>query len=103
MLSVIRAADVPVVTAVDIADELGCTPEAVTGKIKQLQQYGRVARRQVGGRAVDWWLAERPVLDADTKHDPNDPFFAASPLDAEAGGPIAVADINSLLGDALIV
>lgn len=101
VLGVMRAADAPVVTATDIADELGCTPEAVTGKLKQLQEQGRVARRQVGARAVVWWLAEQQPLDTDGEHDPNDPFFVAPPADAGAGEPIEVADTDELLGDAL--
>jgi len=36
VLAVMRDADVPVLTAGDIADELGCTPEAVTKKLKRL-------------------------------------------------------------------
>jgi len=34
--AMMRDADVPVLTAGDIADELGCTPEAVTKKLKRL-------------------------------------------------------------------
>ena len=101
VLGVIRTADAPVVTAKDIADELGCTPEAVTKKLKQLQKQDRVARRQVGARAVVWWLTEQPALDTEGEHDPDDPFFAAPPLDAEDGEPIDVSDTDEILGDAL--
>lgn len=103
VLGVMRTADTPVVTAKDIADELGCTPEAVTQKLKQLRKQDRVARRQVGARAVVWWLTEQPALDTEGEHDPDDPFFAAPPLDADAGEPIDVADTDDLLGDALAV
>lgn len=103
VLGVMRTADAPVVTAKDIADELECTPEAVTKKLKQLQKQDRVARRQVGARAVVWWLTEQPSLDTEGEHDPDDPFFAAPPLDADAGEPIDVSDTDDLLGDALAV
>jgi hypothetical protein len=101
VLAVMRAADGPVVTASDIAGELGCTPEAVTQKLNRLQEQDRVARRQVGARAVVWWLTEQPPLETEGKHDPDDPFFAAAPLDAADGEPIDVADTDELLGDAL--
>lgn len=101
VLAVMRNADAPVVTAGDIADELGCTPEAVTTKLKRLQNQDRVARRQVGARAVVWWLTEQPPLDTEGEHDPTAPFFAAPPLDAEDGKPIDVADTDELLGETL--
>ncbi len=101
VLAVLRDADAPVLTAGDIADELGCTPEAATKKLKRLQDQDRVARRQVGARAVVWWLTEQPPLDTEGEHDPEDPFFAAPPLDAEDGEPIEVSDTDELLGDTL--
>lgn len=103
VLGVMRSVDAPVVTASDIADELGCTPEAVSKKLAQLQTQGRVARRQVGARAVVWWLTEQPALETEGEHDPDDPFFAEPPLDTEAGEPIDVADTDVILGDALAV
>lgn len=54
VLAVIRDADMPVLTAGDIAEELGCSPEAVTNKLRRLQDQNRVAPRQVGARAVVW-------------------------------------------------
>lgn len=101
VLAVMRDAERPVLTAGDIADELGCTPEAVTKKLKRLQEQDRVARRQVGARAVVWWLTEQLPLDTEGEHDPDDPFFAAPPLDAEGGEPIEVSDTDEILGDAL--
>lgn len=101
VLAVMRTVAAPVVTASDIAEELGCTPEAVTQKLKRLQEQDRVARRQVGARAVVWWLTEQPALETEGEHDPDDPFFAAPPLDAEDGEPIDVTDTDEILGDAL--
>ena len=101
VLAVLLDADAPVLTAGDIADELECTPEAVTKKIKFLQDHGRVARRRVAARAVVWWPTEQSPLETNGKHDPEDPFFAAPPLDAEDGTPIDVSDTDDILGDAL--
>lgn len=101
VLAVMRAAETPVVTASDVADELDCTPEAVTSKLKQLQDHGRVDRRKVGARAVVWWPTERSSLDTDGEHDPTDPFFAAPPLDTDRGEAIDVADTDEILGEAL--
>jgi hypothetical protein len=103
VLAVMRDADAPVVTASDIAEDLGCTPEAVTTKLKQLRDQGRVTRRQVGARAVVWWLTEPPALESEGEHDPEAPFFAAPPLDAEDGEPIDVSDTDEIFGDALAV
>lgn len=100
--AVLCDADAPVLTARDIADELECTPEAVTTKLKRLQEQDRVARRRVGARAVVWWLTEQPSLETEGEHDPDDSFFAAPPLDAEDGTPIDVSDTDEILGDALV-
>lgn len=101
VLGVMRTLDAPVATARDVADELGCTPEAVTKKLKQLQDQGRVDRRQVGARAVVWWLTEQPPLDTEGEHDPDDPFFSEPPLDAEGGEPLDASDTDEILGDVL--
>jgi len=101
VLAVMRDADGPVVTAGDIAEKLGCTPEAVTKKLDQLRRQDRVDRLQVGARAVVWWLTAHPPLDSEGEHDPEAPFFAAPPLDAEDGTPIDVSDTDDVLGDAL--
>lgn len=101
VLAVMRRVDAPVVTAGDVAAELGCTPEAVTTKLKQLNAQGRVARRQVGARAVVWWLTEQPALETAGQHDASESFFAAAPLDPEDGEPIDVSDTDGILGDAL--
>lgn len=102
VLAVMHDAETPVLTASDIADELGCTPEAVTKKLNGLLEQERVARRQVGARAVVWWVTEQPPLETEGTHDPDDPFFVAPPLDAEDGTEIEVPDTDDILGDALI-
>jgi len=58
-------------------------------------------RRQVGSRAVVWWLTTQPRLETAGEHDPDDPFFAAPPLDAEDAEPIDASDTDDILGDVL--
>lgn len=99
VLEVMRVTDTPVATAREIADVIGCTPEAVRQKLELLDEQERVERRKVGSRAVVWWLTEGQSLDVDGRHDPDDPFFADAPLDQ--GETIDVADTDEILGDAL--
>lgn len=100
-LAPMRDADAPVVTASDIADELEHQSAAVTKKLEQLQERDRVARRQVGARAVVRWLVEQPPLDTASEHDPAASFVASAPFDADDGEPIGVADTDEVIGDAL--
>ena len=99
VLEIMREIDAPVATAREIADVIGCTPEAVRQKLELLHEQERIERRKVGSRAVVWWLTEGQSLDGDGRHDPDDPFFADGPLDQ--GEPIDVADTDEILGDAL--
>ncbi|MDZ7731405.1 MAG: HTH domain-containing protein [Natrialbaceae archaeon] len=99
VLQILRDRDDPVATASDIADELGCTPQAVNTKLAILHDQGRVARRTVGSRAVVWWSSEEQEISMEGQHDPTDPFLTGEPI--EAGEPIAVADTDKILGDAL--
>lgn len=99
VLEIMRETDAPVATAREIADVIGCTPEAVRQKLELLHEQERVERRKVGSRAVVWWLTDGQSLDVDGRHAPDDPFFADAPLDQ--GEPIDVADTDEILGDAL--
>lgn len=99
VLEIMRETDAPIATARDIADVIGCTPEAVMQKLKLLHEQERVDRRKVGSRAVVWWLTEDQSLDTNGRHNPDEPFFADAPLDH--GEPIDVADTDEILGDAL--
>lgn len=58
VLGSMKTANDPVVTTKEIADELGCTPEAARLKLVELHKQGKVERKQVGGRAVVWWASE---------------------------------------------
>lgn len=45
-----------VMTAVEVGDDLGCTPEAANRKLSELFEDGDVNRKEVGAHAVVWWL-----------------------------------------------
>lgn len=47
-----------VITAVEVGDALGCTPEAANRKLSELFEDGEVNRREVGAYAAVWWLPE---------------------------------------------
>jgi predicted ArsR family transcriptional regulator len=48
----------PVATATDLADVLGVTSETIRRHLTELHEQGRVDRKDVGARAVVWWLAD---------------------------------------------
>ena len=57
VLGVFDAVEGPVVTSGDVADQLGCTPEAARLKLNELHRAGTLGRRRTAGRLV-YWLAE---------------------------------------------
>lgn len=58
ILALLDREDPPVATATEIADEVGMTRQAVTRRLKRLHDDGIVGRKEVGARAVVWWLAD---------------------------------------------
>ena len=57
VLGVFDVVEGPVVTSGDVADQLGCTPEAARRKLNELHRAGTLGRRRTAGRLV-YWLAE---------------------------------------------
>ena len=57
VLEVLRESNDPVLTAKEVGDELGCTSEAARQRLHELEERGDVASKQVGARAVVWYLA----------------------------------------------
>jgi len=55
VLRIFERSDDPVLTAAEIAEELGMTRQGVNYRLKQLHDDGSVARKQLGSRAVAWW------------------------------------------------
>ena len=50
--------DSPVLTAVDVAEELDITQQAAHSKLQRAHERGAVERKTVGSRAVVWWVEE---------------------------------------------
>ena len=48
----------PVATASDVAEAVDMTSQGVNKRLKQLSKDGRLTRKQVGARAVIYWLTE---------------------------------------------
>ncbi|MDQ2055961.1 MarR family transcriptional regulator [Halobellus sp. H-GB7] len=46
----------PVVTAVELAEEVGVSQQAAHSKLEDLEERGLVESKAVGSRAVVWWL-----------------------------------------------
>jgi predicted nucleotidyltransferase len=75
-----------VMTAVEVGDDLGCTPEAVNRKLSELFKDGEVNRKEVGAHAVVWWLPDdettTPDELADQAHERAAEAFAQRAQDA---------------------
>jgi hypothetical protein len=56
------------VTAREVGDEFGVTNRAALNKLDQLHDQDRVERKEVGARAVVWWV-EPPIESEDTAPD----------------------------------
>lgn len=50
-------ADDPVLTAVEVAEQLGITQQAAHARLTRAHDRGEVKRKKTGARAVVWWLA----------------------------------------------
>jgi predicted ArsR family transcriptional regulator len=58
VLEVMSAAADPVATAGEVGEALGCTGQAARKKLNQLHEDGKVERKEVGARAVVWWIQD---------------------------------------------
>lgn len=86
VLGVLRRTDEPM-TATEIGSHLGISNRAALDKLERLRDRDAVRRKEVGARAVVWWLVGGQSSEAEI--DPEDPFFTAEP--AVAGGPTDVS------------
>ena len=55
VMEIFDRTDVPVLTASEIADELGCSRPAAYNKLKTLVEQGKIREKNVGARAVVYW------------------------------------------------
>lgn len=56
--SVFRNADLPVLTASEVADELDCSRPSAYNKLEKLVDRGELRKKKVGARAVVYILME---------------------------------------------
>ncbi len=47
--------DDPVLTAIDVAGELGISQQAAYNRLSNASDAGQLTRKKVGARAVVWW------------------------------------------------
>ncbi|MDQ2055962.1 response regulator of citrate/malate metabolism [Halobellus sp. H-GB7] len=49
----------PVLTAVEVGDELGISQQAAHSRLSNAHESGDIERKKVGSRAVVWWLPDQ--------------------------------------------
>lgn len=54
--SLFEDSDEPVLTAVEVAEELDVTQQAAHAKLSKAHEEGWMQRKKVGSRAVVWWV-----------------------------------------------
>mgnify|MGYP000044051520 CR=1 FL=1 len=59
VMSVFRNADLPVLTATEVAGELDCSRPSAYNKLEKLVDRGELHKKKVGARAVVYILLER--------------------------------------------
>lgn len=60
-LDVLRQAQKPFLTAREVANELGCSPDTARRKLSKLDDVngdGTIRRQDVGSSATVWWLPD---------------------------------------------
>jgi len=58
--SLFENADEPVLTAVEVAEELDVTQQAAHARLSKAHEDGWMQRKKVGSRAVVWWVKNQP-------------------------------------------
>ena len=58
ILDLFAEADAPFLTAPEIAARVGVTRQAITYRLKRMQEKGLVDRKDVGSNAVVWWVPD---------------------------------------------
>lgn len=59
VLEAFNEVDAPVATGRELARLLGVSQQTVLRRLAELQEDGRVERKDVGARAVVWWPSNR--------------------------------------------
>lgn len=58
VLTAMRDASAPFVTAGDVAEAVGCSRETARRKLTRLHDDGAIRRREIGSSAVVWWVPD---------------------------------------------
>ena len=58
IIETIRSHPDEVVTAQEVAEEIGMTPAGVLKRLDELAEQAVVTKKKVGSRAVVWWVNE---------------------------------------------
>jgi response regulator of citrate/malate metabolism len=64
VLAVFKEAQIPVLTANEVADELGCSRASAYNKLEELAEQEEIEKKKVGGRAVVYILLDRIYIDS---------------------------------------
>jgi DNA repair exonuclease SbcCD nuclease subunit len=67
ILKVFDAADEPVLTTQEVADELPISCDAVTYRLNKMHDEDLVGKKETGARAVAWWAKVAPELSDESK------------------------------------
>ena len=59
VLAVFEEADLPVLTATEVAEELECSRPSAYNKLEQLVEQGKIQKKKVGARAVVYISMDR--------------------------------------------
>ena len=62
ILKVFDAADDPVLSASEIAEEFGVARQTITRHLNDMKKEGLVERKEMGARSVAWWATVAPAL-----------------------------------------
>lgn len=60
VLAVFKAVPVPILTAQEVAEELGCSDTTARDRLDELAEDGQLFRKKVGARAVVYALLSNP-------------------------------------------
>lgn len=58
ILVILDKSNDPVMSAREVADELGESRRTLHRRLNELHDEGRVEKKTVGGRSVVWWLPD---------------------------------------------
>lgn len=97
VLGELRRTDEPM-TGTELGNRFEISNRAALNKLNTLHERGDIRRKEVGGRAVVWWLSHDEA--GVTGVDPEDGFWSARP--GSSPEPTDAAKADGYLADALV-